>query len=173
MATDKKESPSTDVSADVYETKIGRVRRSDLVTRKVGFDLGLYDPVTQDVHILNATAATIWDHITPNRTYLNVADALAMSYGYSPELAGKIGADVVELVKRFETAGLTVDPEQAASRDKTAKQQPDIFFPDKDVTKMTADYLRPVFHTFTVEALKERFKLDESPVRAPFHDCWH
>ena len=45
----------------------GHVKRRDLKERQVGPDLAIFDPETSQVHILNPMAATVWQHVRPDR----------------------------------------------------------------------------------------------------------
>lgn len=156
----------------ILKLEIGVVRRADLITRKVGFDLGIYDPETQNVYILNATAAAVWDHLTPNRSYLDISNALALSFGGDREDSVEIAGDVYSIVTLWKNENLLVDPQDETYADRQQADPPEIYFPDREVSRIAAHYQRPTFKTFTVEELKERFKLEEFQVPVAFADVW-
>jgi hypothetical protein len=66
-------------------------------------ELVLYDPATQRVHVLNATAAFAWNMCDGGHTADDIVATLASKYPESPR---QIENDVVEILRRFWDEGL-------------------------------------------------------------------
>lgn len=140
-------------------------RRPDLVTRQVGFDVVLFDPASDRVHMLNAVAGAVWHHITPDRTFRNIVEALQLSFG--EEDPAQIAEDVQRLLEQFQKAGLFL-----TSKTRLPKQGPRrvrVPIPDGEVSMVTREFQRPEMKTFTLPELEERFKLGTDRA-APFSD---
>ena len=83
-------------------------RSANVVTRELAGEIVLV-PITQtsadfqQVHLLNNTAAAVWEAIEEPRTLAELLSLLAESYGASQ---GTIAADVEELLTDLHTRGL-------------------------------------------------------------------
>jgi hypothetical protein len=72
------------------------LRAARVAERLLDGEIVLYDPLHQRVHVLNATAATLWRLFDGRHAVPDIVDALAESY---PESRQAIEADVVEIVE--------------------------------------------------------------------------
>ncbi len=79
--------------------------REDVVFRFVAGDWVLYDPHTQDLHVLNATAAAVWTCCDGMTTQGAMARELVRQFEGDPALAVVLG-DVAAALGRFRQDGL-------------------------------------------------------------------
>lgn len=156
----------------VLDSAIDVTKKAYLVPRRLGFDLGLFDPVTQEVYILNATAAAIWENIYASRSYWDVSSGLALSYDLDTEAAKDIAGDVHSIVARWKKDGLFQTDSKLVGLDDNPREHPRIPFPERDVSRVTSEYQRPTYSKYTVETLRERHGLEEFAVKTPFADVW-
>lgn len=85
---------------------VNGLRRAEGVTEHtVDGELVLYDPVRQRVHVLNASAAVIWQLCDGTRTRNDFATALAWAW---PEARSDFHADVADILRELEAEGLLV-----------------------------------------------------------------
>ena len=68
------------------------------------------DPRTREVHLLNDTAARVWELLASSSTLDELTEALAKEYDATPEA---VRAGVEELLDGFRNKGLLVDAEAA------------------------------------------------------------
>jgi pyrroloquinoline quinone biosynthesis protein D len=78
-------------------------RRPDVAAFALDDELVLYDPCSARAHVLNATAARMWELCDGARTTSSVAREIAASYALDDEQAH---ADVREFVEDLGQAGL-------------------------------------------------------------------
>ena len=78
--------------------------RDDLIFRKTGDDWLLYDPVSDDIHVLNLTAALVWSYCTGDQKVDEIAAEVARAF----ETEGSED-DVQEILDEFQAAGLFTD----------------------------------------------------------------
>lgn len=86
-------------------------RRAGLAEHAIGGDLLVYDGEARQLHVLNATAALIWDRCDGDRSAGGVTAAIAEDLGLEPS---DIAADVARSLDDFATLGLlagTTPPE--------------------------------------------------------------
>jgi PqqD family protein of HPr-rel-A system len=76
---------------------------SDVTAYQLDDELVLYDARTTAAHVLNASAARIWELCDGTRTLPELADALSATYALDPQRAQ---TDVSELVVSLSAAGL-------------------------------------------------------------------
>lgn len=76
------------------------VARSDVVVRNTPADHVILDPVTQQVHTLNATAMAIWVACDGDTTVEEIAEAVADLAGLTREEAIAIAVATVDLLSR-------------------------------------------------------------------------
>ena len=74
-----------------------------VATFRLDAELVVYEPSTAQAHVLNVTAARIWELCDGRRTLDDVARHVAAAYVIDPAEAH---ADVADLVARLEAAGL-------------------------------------------------------------------
>jgi pyrroloquinoline quinone biosynthesis protein D len=79
------------------------VRRPEVMLERIGGDAVLNDRASGCVHVINGSAARIWELCDGARTTEQVTDALAASYGIS---ADDVAADVTALAHQFRSLGL-------------------------------------------------------------------
>jgi hypothetical protein len=156
----------------VLKARIAAAKRLDLVSRKLGFDLGLYDPGSGYVYILNATAAVVWENLTANRSYWDVSSGVALSYGLEKDDAKSIAKDIHGIIARWKNDGLFETGAKPVRSDTKNCKQPEIPFPEREVSRISSEYQRPNYSKFTVDQLQERYRLEEYPVQTPFADVW-
>jgi PqqD family protein of HPr-rel-A system len=89
---------------DTVANPVGRPRSApDVTTYELDDDLVLYDARTTQAHVLNASAARIWQLCDGSRSPLALALALSTTFDLDPSRAR---ADVDELVASLTAAGL-------------------------------------------------------------------
>ena len=79
-------------------------RRDGLVRRQVGPDLLVFDPATDELHVLNPTCAVLWDELDEPRTTAELTSALERSFDIDP--AADVAADVARIIEDLEGRGL-------------------------------------------------------------------
>jgi len=79
--------------------------REDVILRSVAGDWVLYDPRTQDLHVLNVTAAAVWSCADGTRDVAAIAEALGEHLDGAPE-PDEIRTDVERVLARFGDDGL-------------------------------------------------------------------
>jgi hypothetical protein len=171
------EQRGADAAKGLPEAVLGKAiqlaKKPGLVPRKLGFDLGLFDPENQSVYILNATAAAVWDNLTTSRSYWDVSSGMALSYRLDSEAAKEIAKDVHSIVARWKSDGLLMSEREAEAWTARPGDRPEIIpFPEREVSRVTSDYQRPMYSIFTVGELRERYKLEDFPLATPFADTW-
>jgi hypothetical protein len=135
--------------------KLSRLRRRrDLANRQVGLDLVLLDPVTNKVHILNATATAAWYHITPDRSLRNIIDALEISYPQTnpPSLV----LDVLLFLEELSGIRLltTLDVGDLPVRKDVPEE---VIIPDREISSGEGGYAPPAIKSFDVSDLEARY----------------
>ena len=78
--------------------------REDVLFRRVGEDWLLFDPHTQDVHVLNLTAALVWAHCDGKHRPAEIKTALTDAY---PDIDSE--AAVKEALDHFRELGLLAE----------------------------------------------------------------
>lgn len=66
----------------------------------------VYDPDTQQIHHLNATAALIWEECGRNRSAAEIAETLCLRFAVEPTRAA---ADVEQVLDEFGRQGLLAE----------------------------------------------------------------
>lgn len=79
--------------------------RGDVVFRSVGSDWVLYDPRTQDLHVLNATAAAVWACCDGTLGPDAIAREVSAHLPEAPTLDAVL-RDVTDVLDRFHADGL-------------------------------------------------------------------
>jgi len=129
-------------------------RRPDVVARQVGFDLALYDPATDSLHILNVVAAAVWHHITRDRTFRNITEALQLAFPGAS--AARIAADVQRLILRLKKIRLLVPTGSEAPRPKVGRLNR-LIIPDREISSVSKGYVSPTVKSFTAAQLEKLF----------------
>lgn len=140
-------------------------RRADLHLRQIGFDLAIFDPSRDQVHILNPVAAVVWKHISPDRSFINIVEALQLSF--REKSPNRFENDVKNILGKFRDLGLLIQEGQKLPTTKRQKYM--VPFPDDEISSFSGKYVKPRIKSFTLEELQEKFQtINESP--APFAD---
>jgi hypothetical protein len=85
--------------------------RSDVIFRPLDDSWVLFDPVSEQLHVLNLSAALVWAHLDGESTPETVADAVGSAF--SPQrTADQVFTDVMQTLGRFRDAGLLDAPNQ-------------------------------------------------------------
>ena len=84
------------------DSKVGPAIASVLETELDG-DIGLYNPVEEQVTVLNGTASDVWYLCDGTMTVDEIVDTLASSYQVD---SGQIRDDVVATIEQLNEAGL-------------------------------------------------------------------
>lgn len=148
---------------------LGFRRRPDIVARQVGFDVCLYDPATDRVHVLNPVAAAVWYHVTPDRSFEHVVDALWLTFRQHRSVE-KIAADLRPLVTKLKRLKLIVPVSQKPPKAKKGHAE-SVTLPDQAITSVGKGYVVPDVKTFTVAALEREVRLPDHGWVA-FSDTW-
>lgn len=77
----------------------------DVTMYEVGEEVTLYDPQTEQVHILNAAAAAIWNLCNGNRNAGDIIGQVANSYNLEPDV---VAQDVMETLEQFQQTRLVL-----------------------------------------------------------------
>ena len=83
------------------------IPESDVTAYPLDDELVLYDARTTVAHVLNPSAAKIWELCDGSRTLPELAQALSLTYGLDPQRAE---TDVSELVGTMRASGLLAGP---------------------------------------------------------------
>ncbi len=97
------EAPALDVEANAIPMTSRPTQVSSISEYEVDDDVLLYDPRSDDVHVLNGTAAVIWWLCDGDHTPAQIVDELAGMYELLPET---VSADVEAALGSFKVAGL-------------------------------------------------------------------
>ena len=80
-------------------TPLKPLRRDDVKARKLGSEWMLYDDRSGSVHIINETAAKVWELCDGTRTVEEMAAALAEQYRTPPD--ANVPQDVAAVIESF------------------------------------------------------------------------
>ena len=78
-------------------------RRDDIATQLIGGDTVLTDPRSRQTHVINASAAWVWEQLDGHSTTDTIAGRLADRYGIPVERARE---DVERITTSFDQLGL-------------------------------------------------------------------
>jgi len=79
--------------------------RADVIFRALDANWVLFDPTTNELHVLNLSAAMVWSHLDGETPVEGVASAIASSF--SPPLSAPDAiTDVQDVLAVFRDAGL-------------------------------------------------------------------
>jgi hypothetical protein len=80
--------------------------RTDLVFRRVGPDWVVFDPSTQQIHVLNLTAALVWTHCTGEHTVAEIEGVVSNAFTEAAD------PGVVAVLGEFREEGLLEEAEE-------------------------------------------------------------
>ena len=78
-------------------------RRSDVIAERIGQETILRDPIKNLVHVINASAAWIWERLDGTSSVEEIASELAGRHGLAAEDARR---DVTSVTDAFRELGL-------------------------------------------------------------------
>lgn len=78
--------------------------RKDILCKKIGSEVLLYDPKTEKVHVLNSTSYFIWELIDGNNSIEQMENSVR-DY-YQPENSQDVKVDVQRTIDKFIQMGL-------------------------------------------------------------------
>ena len=81
--------------------------RYDVILRQLDDEWVIYDPVSQELHVLNQTAALVWLYCTGDETSVDIAAALQRVFEDRVS-ADQLGSDVDRAVEKFHELKLLV-----------------------------------------------------------------
>jgi Coenzyme PQQ synthesis protein D (PqqD) len=127
----------------------GLRRRPDVPVRQHGLDLAVYDPASKRVHVLSPVAAALWHQLTPDRTFEQVHEMLALTFPNAK--SAKIGRDLKASIKKLRQLNLLIA--KTGRVPKRSKKQPAITVPGTTINHLARGYEKPAIKTFTVPQL--------------------
>ena len=80
-------------------------RRSDVIFRPLDDSWVLFDPGTEQLHVLNLSAALVWEHLDGETGLEAIAESVGSAFE-PPVSASEAMPDVEAVLKRFQDAGL-------------------------------------------------------------------
>ena len=155
-----------DVSHPMTESDplFGYKRRSDLIARQVGMELCLYDPATGTLHILNPTAAGVWQHITPDRSTEAITHGFALSFRTEESKLTEIRNDIAKILNTFKAQNLILREGEVAPRQSEGSFGATLTIPDDAISAAPGGYAAPAMKTVGPGDLQTMFGLG-SPSR--------
>ena len=81
--------------------------RDDVVFRTLADEWVLYDPKTNQVHVLNLSAALVWSSCDGKRTVPEIVQDVAASFPDKPS-PDSVADDVVTAIQQFVQEGLLI-----------------------------------------------------------------
>lgn len=78
--------------------------RPDVIFRQLSDDWVLFDPVSNQIHVLNLAAALVWTSLDGSRPFDEIVRDVADSYDEAP--AESVREDVESALERFRIEGL-------------------------------------------------------------------
>ena len=85
--------------------------RPDVIFRPLDDSWVLFDPVAEQLHVLNLSAALIWAHLDGQSSPQEIAVAVGSAFS-PPQTADQVMPDVQRTLERFREAGLLDAPQQ-------------------------------------------------------------
>lgn len=79
--------------------------RNDVVSRQVGDEWVLYDPVSQKMHVLNVTTGIVWNLLDGAHTFDELVQATREAFDPAPA-ADVIARDIEKLLEQLAAEGL-------------------------------------------------------------------
>lgn len=84
--------------------------RSDVIFRQVGEEWLLFDPGSEDIHVLNLTAALVWAQCDGDTPTDHMVAAIREAYGQEVPPTAEVQALVTATVEEFRELGLLAQP---------------------------------------------------------------
>ena len=103
--TDAVDPPSEGIgphASDLIIERMQRTERSGELEYTVD-EISIYNPRTENYHVLNGTASAVWDLATGEHDLGGILETLAADYDTTPDA---IEHDVKTVIRSFEDAGL-------------------------------------------------------------------
>jgi hypothetical protein len=132
----------------------GMHRRADVPVRQHGLDLAIYDPAAEKVHILNPVAAALWNQLTPDRTFQQVQEMLALAFKDAD--GGQISRDLKAAIRKLHGLGLLVSGAQRPKKPSGKKAK--VVVPGLTINTLDGGYRKPGVKTYTLPQLNRLVK---------------
>ena len=87
------------------ESAVRPLARDDVILRQLDEEWVIYDPRSQEIHVLNRTAALVWLYCTGDHTRDVIVDALEKVFG-DQVVTDQLVRDVAETITQFKSLGL-------------------------------------------------------------------
>ena len=87
------------------DSTVRPLNRDDVILRQLDEEWVIYDPRSQEIHVLNRTAALVWLYCTGDNTQDAIVDALGKVFG-DQVLTVRLEQDVAETITKFESLRL-------------------------------------------------------------------
>ena len=137
------------IASKARNSLAGLHRRHDVPVRQHGLDLAIYDPVSEKVHILNPVAAAFWNQFTPDRTFTQVQEMLALTF--KDTKSAQITRDLTSLIKKLRTLKLLVP--SARRKEKRSRKKNKVIIPGLTINTFDRGYKKPAVKTYTLAQL--------------------
>ena len=151
--------------------------RKGLHIRQFGLDQGIYDPKGKQVFMLNPTAGLILHYLPTGKSYEEIAQNIAIAFGFSDGEWAQMLSDLHETVHMLRKAELVEEVKEIPPSD----IPDDLAITEVDMTRLPMGYLPPEIRRISLEDLKDPEKrrtalfLDIYKNMAPgshFADTW-
>lgn len=80
------------------------ISKSKIVIKQFGSEFMIYDPNSENIHILNSTSKIIWDNIQKEQSVADMVESFANLY--PDKSKNQISDDIHKTVKCFKEKGL-------------------------------------------------------------------
>ena len=78
--------------------------RKNLICKKLGDEAMLYDPATENVHVLNITSLFIWNLLDGKHSSQEIESKMRENFTISPET--NVQDDIAKILEEFKGKGL-------------------------------------------------------------------
>lgn len=78
--------------------------RKDIIAKKLGSEMMLYDPKSDDVHVLNETSLFIWNSLDGNQTYEAIESIIRKNFEVPDDQ--NVLEDITNICRDFRAKGL-------------------------------------------------------------------
>ena len=84
--------------------------RNDIITKKIGSEVLLYDPNTEKVHVLNSTSHFIWENMDGNHSLDDIQKLVQKKFNITD--SNQVQQDIKKAIELFDEMDL-LDPESS------------------------------------------------------------
>lgn len=125
--------------------------RKGLHIRQFGLDQGIYDPKEKQVFMLNPTAGLILQYLPTGKSYEEIAQNIAIAFGFSDGEWPQMLSDLHETVQMLRKAELVEEVNEIPPSD----IPDDLAITEVDMTRLPMGYLPPEIRRISLEDLKD------------------